>query len=177
MCIRDSANRYAGVLKLVREKSGWGKKQPNVHRGVSAYFCHNTYVAQVLDVKFENGKLTIPRVCSATDCGIVINPDAAVNLTEGSIVDGIGTALYGNISFKDGVPDKNNFHSYRMIRHNEAPKAMDVHFVQNDLDPTGLGEPAYPPIFGALANALYKATGKRFYEQPFITQLNNIRGA
>ncbi len=89
----------------------------------------------------------------------------------------LATALYGNINFKDGVPDKNNFHSYRMIRHNEAPKSIDVHFVQNDLDPTGLGEPAYPPVFAALANALYKATGKRFYEQPFISQLNNIRGA
>jgi CO/xanthine dehydrogenase Mo-binding subunit len=171
------ANRYAGVLKLVRDKSGWERKQPNVHRGVSAYFCHNTYVAQVLDVKLENGKLTIPRVCNVTDCGVVINPDAAVNLTEGCIVDGIGTALYGNIGFKDGVPDKNNFNSYRMIRHNEAPRSIDVHFVQNDFDPTGLGEPAYPPVFGALANALYKATGKRFYEQPFISQLTSIRGA
>ena len=60
-----------------------------------------------------------------------------------------------------------------MIRHSEAPKSIDVHFVQNDLDPTGLGEPAYPPVFAALANALYKATGKRFYEQPFISQLNS----
>ena len=64
-----------------------------------------------------------------------------------------------------------------MIRHNEAPEAIDVHFVQSDLDPTGLGEPAYPPVFGALANALYKATGKRFYEQPFFSQLNDSRGA
>ncbi len=173
------ADRYAQVLKLVREKSGWGSKQANVHRGLSVYFCHNSYVAQVLDLKFvrkhsfgENGKLEIIRVCSVSDCGIVINPDAAVNLTEGSVVDGIGTALYGNINFKDGVPDKNNFNSYRMIRNYEAPKSIDVHFVQNDFDPTGLGEPAYPPVFAALANALYKATGKRFYQQPFISQLN-----
>jgi isoquinoline 1-oxidoreductase beta subunit len=107
-----------------------------------------------LCLHIENGKLIIPRVCSAADCSTVINPDAAVNLTEGSIVDGIGTALYGNITLKDGVPEKNNFNSYRMIRHNEAPRAIDVHFVQNDFDPTGLGEPAYPPIFGALANAI-----------------------
>lgn len=166
------ASRYAGVLKLVREKSDWEKQQPNVHRGVSAYYCHNTYVAQVLDVKFEKGKLMIPRVCSAADCGIVINTDAAVNLIEGSVVDGIGTALYGSITLKKGIPDKNNFNTYRMIRHNEAPKAIDVHFVQNDIDPTGLGEPAYPPVFAALANALYKATGKRIYEQPFISKLN-----
>jgi len=64
-----------------------------------------------------------------------------------------------------------------MIRHGEAPKSIDVHFVPNDIDPTGLGEPAFPPVFGALANALYKATGKRFYEQPFFSQLNRGGGA
>jgi len=170
------ASRMAGVLKLVREKSGWGNSQTNVHRGVSAYFCHNTYVAEVLDVKLENGKVIIPRVCCVIDCGVVVNPDAAINLAEGSIVDGIGNALYGSMTIKDGVPEKNNFHSYRMIRYGEAPRAIDVHFVQNDYDPTGLGEPAFPPVFGALANALYKATGKRFYEQPFISQLKSGRG-
>ena len=166
------AARYAGVLKLVRDKSGWGNVQPNVYRGVSAYFCHNTYVAQVLDVKIEKGLPVIPRVCCAVDCGIVVNPDAATNLTEGGIVDGIGNALYGAMTFKDGVPDKNNFNKYRMIRYREAPKAIDVHFVQNDFDPTGMGEPSFPPVFGALANALYKATGKRLYDQPFGTSLN-----
>ncbi len=170
------ASRYAGVLKLIREKSGWGISEPDVHRGLSAYFCHNTYVAQVLDLTFENGKLIIPRVCSVIDCGIVINPDAAINLTEGCVADGIGNALYGNMTFRNGIPEKNNFHSYRMIRINEAPKSVDVHFVENDFDPTGMGEPAFPPVFGALANALYKATGKRFYDQPYISQLNGSRG-
>ena len=154
------AGRYAEVLKLLREKSGWGKAQPKVSRGLAIYYCHNTYAAQVLDVKFENGRLVIPRVCCVIDCGIVVNPDAAINLTEGAIVDGIGNALYGGITFKNGVPDKNNFHAYRLIRHGEAPKSIDVHFVQNDFDPTGMGEPAFPPVFAALANALYKAHGK-----------------
>ena len=165
------AKRYAEVLKLVREKSGWGKTQPNTFRGVAIYYCHNTYAAQVVDVKFEKGKLVIPRVCCAIDCGIVVNPDAATNLTEGAIVDGIGNALYGGISFKNGVPDKSNFNAYRMIRHSEAPKGIDVHYVQNDFDPTGMGEPAFPPVFAALANALYKLTGKRFYDQPFAASL------
>lgn len=164
------ADRYAGVLKLVREKSGWGKDQPTISRGVSAYFCHNTYVAQVLDVKIEDDKPVIPRVCCAVDCGIVVNPDAAKNLAEGAIVDGIGNALYGAMTFKEGVPEKNNFDKYRIIRHREAPKAIDVHFVKNEIDPTGMGEPAFPPVFGALANALYKATGKRLYHQPFSVE-------
>ena len=171
------ASRYAAVLKLLREKSGWGNVPPNTYRGVAAYYCHNSYAAQVIDIKLEKGKLIIPRVCCVIDCGIVVNPDAAINLTEGSIVDGIGNALFGSITFKNGVPEKNNFHSYRMIRNHEAPKNIDVHFVQNDADPTGMGEPAFPPVFGALANALYKATGKRFYDQPFMPVINsNNRG-
>jgi CO/xanthine dehydrogenase Mo-binding subunit len=163
------ADRYAGVLELVREKSGW-RDSSSGPRGVSAYFCHNTYAAQVVDVTIENGKPSIPRVCCAIDCGIVVNPDAARNLCEGAIVDGIGNALFGAMTFKDGVPEKTNFDKYRLIRHSEAPKAIDVHFVQNELDPTGMGEPAFPPVFGALANALYKATGKRYYDQPFMAQ-------
>jgi isoquinoline 1-oxidoreductase subunit beta len=166
------ASRYAGVLKHVREKAGWGNAQPNTYRGVAAFFCMNTYAAEVIDIKIEKGKLIIPRVCCAVDCGIVVNPDAATNLSEGAIVDGIGNALFGSMTFKEGVPEKNNFSTYRMIRNSEAPKAIDVHFVQNETDPTGMGEPPFPPVFGALANALYKATGRRFYDQPFISELN-----
>ncbi|HZB15323.1 MAG TPA: molybdopterin cofactor-binding domain-containing protein, partial [Chryseolinea sp.] len=110
--------------------------------------------------------------CCAVDCGIVVNPDAATNLAEGAIIDAVGNALYGALTFKDGVPDKNNFNKYRLIRHKEAPKAIDIHFVQNDIDPTGMGEPTFPPTFGALANALYKATGKRLYDQPFRKDLD-----
>ena len=165
------ANRYAGVLELVREKSGWDNAKPHIHRGVAAYFCHNTYVAQVLEMTFENGKPGIPRVCCAIDCGIVVNPDAATNLAEGAIVDGIGNALYGAMTFKEGLPEKNNFNKYRIIRHSEAPKSIDVHFVQNEIDPTGMGEPAFPPVIGALANAMYKATNKRHYNQPFVQAL------
>jgi len=163
------ADRYAGVLELVREKSNWDQhQQPEVHRGVAAYFCHNTYVAQVLDIVMKNGRPTIPKVSCAIDCGIVVNPDAAANMAEGAVVDGIGNALFGTMSFKDGVPEKNNFHTYRMIRMSESPAEIDVHFVQNEIDPTGMGEPAFPPVFGALANALYRATGTRHCHQPFM---------
>ena len=87
---------------------------------------------------------------------------------EGGIIDGIGNALYGEMTFKDGVPQKNNFDKYRMIRFREAPKSVEIHFVKNEKDPTGLGEPLFHPIFAALANALYKANGKREYSQPFL---------
>ncbi|MFK7926421.1 MAG: molybdopterin cofactor-binding domain-containing protein [Bacteroidia bacterium] len=160
--------RYAAVLKMVKEKAGWGKDDKNLNRGVSAYFCHNSYAAHVLDLEMKDGKAVIQKVTCAIDCGIVINPDAAANMAEGGIVDGIGNALYGEMTFEDGVPQKNNFHQYRMIRMSEAPKEIEVHFVQNEIDPTGLGEPPFPPIFAALANALYKATGDRVYHQPFL---------
>ena len=164
------AERYAGVLKLVKEKSNWGNSDNGLSKGVAAYFCHNSYAAQVLEMRWVNNQPIIEKVTCAVDCGIVINPDAATNLAEGGIVDGIGTALYGELTFEDGVPQKNNFDNYRMIRMGEAPKEIEIHFVESDVSPTGLGEPTYPPIFAALANALYKATGKRHNHQPFLTK-------
>ena len=165
------AIRYAGVLELVKEKSGWNTEQTNNHRGVAAYFCHNSYVANVLDIKIENGKPVIQKVYGAIDCGIVVNPDAAVNLTEGGLIDGIGNAMYGELTLKQGEPEQSNFDKYRIIRHSEAPKSIEVYFVENEIDPTGLGEPPFPPVMGALANALYKATGQRHYDQPYIRNL------
>ncbi len=162
------ADRYAGVLELVRDKSGWGKEGSNKNRGVAAYFCHNSYAAHVLDVVMENGQPKVGKVVSAIDCGIVVNPDAASNMVEGAIVDGIGCAMYGEMTFNNGEAERDNFDSYRMIRYNEAPESIDVHFVQNEIAPTGLGEPPFPPVFAALGNALYKATGERYYHQPFI---------
>jgi len=164
------ADRYAGVLELVREKSKWKENDTTLHRGVSAYFCHNSYAAHVLDLKMENGKPVVEKVVCAIDCGVVVNPDAATNMAEGAITDGVGNAFFGELTFKDGVPQKNNFHQYEMIRMKDAPKEIDVHFVQNEIDPTGMGEPPFPPVFGAVANALYKATGQRHYSQPFITK-------
>ena len=162
------ADRLIKVLEMVKEKSAWGQTKTGVHRGVSAYFCHDSYCANVLDLEMKEGQPVVKKVYSVLDCGIVVNPNAAKNMAEGAIVDGIGTALYGEMTFTKGAPDKSNFHEYRMIRMNEAPKEIEVHFVQNNIDPTGMGEPAYPPVFAALANALYKATGKRLYNQPFL---------
>ncbi len=164
------AKRYAGVLKLVKEKSNWGSTEEGVYRGVSAYYCHNSYVAQVLDVTIEDGAPKVKRVCCAVDCGIVVNPEGAINQIEGGIVDGIGHAMYSALSFDKGKPKQNNFNNYRLIRHSEAPESIDVHFVDNGERPTGLGEPSLPPIGAALANALYKATGTRLYTQPFNEQ-------
>ena len=163
--------RFAKVLELVKEKANWESIKATKKLGFSAYFCHDSYAAHVLDLEIKDGTPVINKVWCAIDCGIVINPDAAKNMAEGGIVDALGAAMYGKMTLTKGVPDANNFHNYRMIRHNEAPKQIEVHFVKNTLDPSGMGEPAYPPVYAALANALYKATGKRFYNQPFSDNL------
>lgn len=160
-------DRYAGVLKLVREKSGWDTPAPGVSKGVSAYFCHRSYVAHVFDVVMKDNKPVIEKITTAIDCGIVVNPDAATNMSEGAVTDAIGHSMYSAVTFTNGVPDQSNFDRYKLIRHSEAPKKIETHFVKSEVDPTGMGEPSGPPAIGALANALYKATGKRFYSQPF----------
>jgi isoquinoline 1-oxidoreductase beta subunit len=163
-----NVDRYAGVLNLVKEKSGWNDPEnKKYNRGVAAYFCHNSYAAHVVDMLKRDGQPYVERVFSVIDCGIVVNPDAATNMVQGAVVDGIGNALYGGLTHKDGVPEQNNFNRYRIIRFREAPKKIEVHFVENDIDPTGLGEPPFPPVFAAVANALYKNMGKRFYNQPY----------
>ncbi|WP_445381899.1 molybdopterin cofactor-binding domain-containing protein [Robiginitalea sp. IMCC43444] len=161
--------RYAGVLKLVREKANWkGSDGGGKARGVAAYYCHNSYVAQVMDLTMQGNTPKIDKVWCAVDCGIVINPLSAKNQIEGGIVDGIGHATYSALTFENGKPQQDNFDTYRLIRNVEAPKEIETFFVDNGIDPTGLGEPSLPPIQGALANAMYKATGRRYYHQPFI---------
>jgi len=170
------ADRYAGVLKLVKEKSNWGEPMPGVHRGVAAYFCHSTYVAEVFDIVMENEQPKVKKVWAAVDCGIVVNPDAAINMVQGGVVDGIGHAMYSQLTFTNGAPNEKNFDRYKLIRNSQVPEEIEVFFVENEIAPTGLGEPGLPPAVGALANALYKATGKRHYHQPFTSESTTLLG-
>ncbi len=165
------AERYAGVLKLVKEKSNWGETEPHIYRGVAAYFCHSSYVAEVVDMVLDNGYPKIKKVWCAVDCGIVVNPDAAKNMVQGGVIDGIGHAMYSQLTFNNGAVNENNFDRYQLMRHSQAPEDIEVFFVDNDIAPTGLGEPGLPPAVGALANALYQATGQRLTKQPFANQI------
>ncbi len=167
--IEYSPARMQDCIRLVADKAGWGKKGASVHQGISAYYSHNTHVAEVAEVEILDGVPTVKKVYCAVDCGIVINPKGAINQIEGGIIDGIGHAMYGDFSFDKGKPSASNFHSYRLIRNQEAPD-IEVYFVKSNIAPTGLGEPSLPPAGGAVANALYKATGKRFYKQPFVKE-------
>jgi isoquinoline 1-oxidoreductase beta subunit len=117
----------------------------------------------------ENGSPILKKLTAVTDCGMVVNPTGANHQVRGGIVDGMGHAMYGNLTFENGVPKQRNFDSYRLIRMKEVPE-IDVHYVDSGFDPTGLGEPALPPTGGAIANAIFSATGRRLRSQPFIEQ-------
>ena len=168
--IEYSGQRMEDTIKLVREKANWGKTQEGVFQGFSAYYSHNTHVAEIADIVLKDGFPVLKKVTVAVDCGIVVNPTGARNQVEGGVLDGIGHAMYSDFSFKDGKPEFKNFDTYRLIRMQETPKVL-VHFVENNLSPTGLGEPGLPPAGGAVANAIHAALGKRIYRQPFIKEL------
>ena len=167
------AERMAKVTELAAEKSGWFKKKKGVYLGFSVYFSHLSYVAQVAEMVKVKGKPVLKKIYCAVDCGIVVNQSGARNQVMGGIVDGLGHSMYSQITFKDGASEQSNFNNYRLIRMNEIPE-IEVHFIDNGIDPTGLGEPALPPLSGAIANALYKVTGKRFRTQPFFTHNNSL---
>jgi isoquinoline 1-oxidoreductase beta subunit len=155
------------VIKTAAEKSGWGKK--DVAQGFSVYFSHASYVAQVCEVAMENGKPAVKKIYAVADCGQVINLSGSKQQVMGAITDGLGHAMYTKLSFKDGATEQKNYSNYRLIRMKEIPE-IETHFIDNGIDPTGLGEPALPPTGGAVANAIFKATGKRLRKQPFIEE-------
>lgn len=166
--IHYDIDRMKGVIQLAAEKSSWGRKE-GISQGFSVYFSHRSYVAQVAEVRMRQGNPVLEKIYAATDCGVVVNPTGADQQVRGGIVDGMGHAMFSNMTFKDGLPEQKNFDTYRLIRMKEIPE-IETHFVDNGIDPTGLGEPALPPTGGAIANAIHKATGKRLRNQPFVEQ-------
>jgi isoquinoline 1-oxidoreductase subunit beta len=158
--------RHKAVLELAAQKAGWGTPLPAGRaRGIAVAESFGSYVAEVAEVSIENGKPKIHRVVIAADVGTVVNPDTVIAQMEGAMVYGLTAALYGDISFKDGKVEQNNFHDYQMLRMNEMPK-VEVHLVKSAEAPGGAGEPGTPPIAPAVTNALFKLTGKRIRSLP-----------
>jgi isoquinoline 1-oxidoreductase beta subunit len=166
--VNYNIDRMETVIKTAAEKAGWGKKK-GVSQGFSVYFSHASYVAQVCEVVMEKGKPVVKKIYAISDCGEVVNKSGALQQVMGAIVDGYGHAMFGKLSFKEGAPEQTNFHQFRLIRMKEIPE-IEAHFIDNGIDPTGLGEPALPPTGGAVANALFKATGVRMKNQPFVDE-------
>ncbi|MFC6102072.1 xanthine dehydrogenase family protein molybdopterin-binding subunit [Olivibacter domesticus] len=167
--VNYNPDRFATVIKKAAEVAEWGKKKAgNVFQGFAAHFSFETYVAEVAELeKQADGKLKLKKIYCVADCGTVVNLSGAETQLEGGIIDGIGHAMYAELTLTKGKPDQTNFNTYRMIRMREVPE-VEVHFIQNNEKPTGLGEPGLPPAGPALANAVFAASGVRLKTQPFI---------
>ena len=159
--------RYRKVVETVRDKSGWGKQMPEGSgMGIAAHRSFLTYVACVVEVKVVNGRINIPNVHYAVDCGVPVNPERIKAQFEGGAAFGASLALVSKITVDKGIVEQTNFDSYRVARINEAPYDTQVHIVESSEKPTGVGEPPVPPLIPALCNAVYAATGQRIRELP-----------
>jgi len=164
-----SSARLRKVIEVAAEKSGWGKALPNGHgMGICAHKSFLTYVACVVHVAFDAaGKMIIPEVHYAVDCGQVVNRNSVEQQFKGGFVFAMGGALKGSISFKNGRSEQTNFDKYEVARMKDAPAEIHVHLVESDEKPTGVGEPPVPPVAPALSNAIFAAIGKRYRDMPF----------
>ncbi len=165
--------RLKRVVEVAAEKSGWANKKsgPGHAWGFAAHRSFLTYVAAVVEVEVDaQGKLRIPRVDIAVDCGSAINPDRVKSQFEGAAVFGTSVALLGEITAADGRVQQGNFDTYPVARINEAPYETHVHIVERGGLPTGAGEPGVPPTAPAICNAVFAATGKRIRELPLRKQ-------
>jgi len=158
--------REAAVLKLAAEKAGWGKPLPEGRfHGVAVHKSFSTYVAQVAEITMDGDRPKVHRVVAAVDCGTAINPDVIRAQVEGAIGFGLGAIMQEELTLTKGEVDQGNYDSYRPLRVDAMPE-VEVHIIESEEPPTGIGEPGVPPIGPAVANAVYKATGKRIRMLP-----------
>ncbi len=157
--------RAQTVLNKAAKEASWGSPLPGCTQGISIHKSFGTWVAEIADVKIINNQIKVERVVCVVDCGQVVNPDTVVAQMEGGIIFALTAALYGKITIKDGIPQQTNFHDYQLLRINETPK-IDVHIIDSDEKPTGVGEPGVPPLAAAVANAITAKTGQFFNKLP-----------
>jgi isoquinoline 1-oxidoreductase beta subunit len=159
--------RAAGVIRLATEKAGWGGKLPREHaHGLAFYYSHSGYIAEVVELSVSREKkITVHRVTVAGDVGLIVNRSGAEQQVQGAVMDALSTTLGLRITLENGAVQQTNFGDYPLMRIASAPR-VDVHFVESDMAPTGLGEPALPPLAPAVCNAIFAATGERVRTLP-----------
>ena len=159
--------RAANVIKLAADKAGWGRDMPDGRAlGLAFYFSHLGHIAEVADVSVDaDRKIKVHKVTVAADVGPIVNMSGAENQMQGSVVDGLSTMLGLSVTFENGRVQQSNFDKYPLLRMPATP-VVDVHFVDSDYSPTGLGEPALPPLAPAVTNAIFTATGRRIRTLP-----------
>ena len=162
-----NTGRAAGVIKLAAEKAGWGKTLPKGRgMGLAFHFCHLGHVAEVAEVSVDDKKkLTVHRITVAADIGPVVNLSGAEAQCQGAALDGLSTMFGHQIDIENGRIKQSNYADYPLLRMRSAPP-VDVHFIQSDYSPTGMGEPALPPVAAAVCNAIFAATGERVRRLP-----------
>ncbi len=171
-----NTGRAADVIKLAAEKAGWGKTLPKGHGlGLAFYFSHAGHVAEVVEVSVEQTsnskkKLHVHNITAAVDIGPIVNMSGAQGQVEGAIIDGLSTMMGLEITMKNGRIQQNNFHQYDLMRIRDVPTSINVHFIESDNDPTGIGEPALPPLAPAIGNAIFAATGERVRSMPLSNE-------
>lgn len=163
----EATPRLKAAVQLVAEKSGWGSALPARRaRGISAQTAFGSFISTVCEAEVdENGEIRVHRLVSAVDTGIAVNPDTIVAQLEGGLIFGLTAALFNEITISKGRVDQSNFHDYRMLRINEAPK-IEVHLIPSTEYPGGIGETGTTAAPPALTNALFAATGVRLRRLP-----------
>jgi isoquinoline 1-oxidoreductase subunit beta len=167
--------RLRKVVEVVADKGEWGRSVPKGHGlGIAVHRSFVSYIATIVEVSVDDkGKLTVPRVDTAIDCGTYVNPERIHSQIEGAAIMGLSLAKYGEITFKDGKVQQGNFDDFPVIRIDEAPLVTNVYIIEPgpDTPPSGVGEPGVPPFAPALINAIFAATGKRIRALPIGKQL------
>ena len=161
-----SKPRVKNVLDVAAAKAGWGSPMPKGRaRGIAVHESFGSVCAQVAEVSLEDGAPRVHRIVAAFDCGLAVNPLGVEAQVQSAIAFGLGAALFSEVTLEDGRVKQSNFHDYRVLRLSEMP-AIEVHLTGGGDKPTGVGEPATPPVAPAVANALFALTGKRARRLP-----------